>query len=104
MEDKYLVLHRKGGWAICTWQVLAATYTKAGAEQRVRELETAGYKALARTVAEHDMLGMPIGWHWRLVDHEADTIDASGYTSTHTIPSHRWDACRAIMEKEKIAA
>lgn len=110
MEQEYVVIYRKGGWASCTWLAIptGTALTGEGRLEQAKEdaaaLERMGYKTIIRSQAEHALLGMPIGWHWRLVDHKRDTIVTSGRMSTHTIPQDRWPEGRDTLERWKIPA
>jgi hypothetical protein len=102
LDTTYVVLYRTGGWQSCRWNRVLETYTSVNARKKVIELQAAGYKALSRTVAEHDLLGLPIGWTHKLVDHEVDAIDMGRYYSHHTVHYSRLCSIKARIEKGEL--
>ena len=101
---RYVILYRTGGWAACKWLRLIGEAPLSEAKEKVADLTKRGYKAFYRPAEEHESLGMPVGWHWKLVDYRIDHVYVDAHTSTHAIPQSRWERARQVMIKEGIWA
>ncbi|AHC30537.1 hypothetical protein CC53_gp120 [Rhizobium phage vB_RleS_L338C] len=102
-DESYIVLYRLGGWATCEWRRTANIIgTLERAEAEVASLERMGFKAIYRTQAEHDLIGFPLGWHWKVVDHAMDTINITPWESQHSIHPSRFEEVRALVERERL--
>ncbi|QIG76166.1 hypothetical protein EVC24_145 [Rhizobium phage RHph_I4] len=101
MADHFVVLYRSGGWANATWRKTATTITsEERAQAEVASLMAMGFKALYRTQKEHDVVGLPVGWNWRVVDHAKDEIHINEWSSVHKVHPDRFDEVNALVHRE----
>lgn len=58
----FTVIYRVGGTHRCEWRKTPVCQTRQEANERVADLERAGYKALVHDTDRLTAVGMPEGW------------------------------------------